>query len=342
MNTKTTIVGVDDGHYAIKTCIKGKCFYMPSRVVYGKKHLTSLMGEYIEDNCYEVDGTILTVAESMVLDGSVIDIRYINYPTSDINAALIHHALYRSGIYDQNIQIVTGLPYSDFFLNGKKNQDLITKKENNLLKRKVQNLNPNINLATIQDHKVLSEGIGGYFDLLYDNQGNQHQDIVDIINKQSIVITDIGGKTTEIIQIALGGNSIVTDRSATINLGMLNLINTIAGIIKNTIKIDNIILERIEEAISTGKYLAFGKEHDVSEIIAQEKAVFARKIQEEHKKILQDGSEIGLHAFIGGGSMHLKEELKKITTTDVRFVKEPQFANARGNWKAGQFVLNWK
>ena len=68
MNEELKFVGVDDGHYAIKVCAgQDNCYYMPSRVVYGNRHIAGLTGEYVEDNCYEVDGTVLTIAETMIL-----------------------------------------------------------------------------------------------------------------------------------------------------------------------------------------------------------------------------------------------------------------------------------
>ena len=332
-------IGVDDGHYAIKICDGIKCFYLPSRVVYGKKQIMGLTGDILEDNCYIVDGSTLTIAEDIIHSGDIIDTRFINYPTSDVNAALICHGLYRANVLGE-INIVTGLPYADFFEEGKKNNKLIKAKENNL-NRNIANLNKNVSLPIIKQHKVISEGIGGYFDLLFDMNGNQNENIVNIINNQSLAITDIGGKTTEIIQIAMGGQGIVTDRSATINIGILDLINSVSNKIKNLLKLDNIISERIEAAIESNIYKAFGKDHDVADIISEEKMIFARKINDEHRKVLKDASEIGLHAIIGGGSLHIKTELKKTIGGTALFVNEPQFSNARGNYKAAKYVLKW-
>lgn len=339
-------VGVDDGHYALKICFEHdgilKTLSMPSRAAYGKILLAdTATGTGNTDCMYICNDVPFTVLENvMSLRNEVIDLRTINYPVSDVNAVLIYHALVRAGFNsDDSLNIVTGLPFKEFYLNGSRNSDLITKKSNNLV-RHIQNLDPNVSLPHIHRHSVMAEGAGAYIDMILNIDGSENADMVEAIAESPMAIVDIGGKTTDIVTMDTGGGKMRMGESSTGFIGALDLNDAVSNELKRKLNLNTTITENIEKAIITGVYHARGVKNDVSDIILTEKMLFARKIQDEVRKTLKDASNIGMVAFVGGGSNLIKKELYEIYGSQSNFVEEPQFANARGFYKASKYMIS--
>lgn len=345
MNKEIKYVGLDDGHYALKICYEQnntlKTLVLPSRIAYGYHQLSSLNGDDSNDNCmYSTDDIKFTVLEKYnELNDEIIDLRNLNYPTSDINAILIYHALTKCGFNDQDtLKIVTGLPFKEFYLNGKKNVELINKKSQNL-NRIIECVDKKVTLPKIDLHNVLSEGAGAYIDIALDINGNQNTGIIDSLKDAPMSIVDIGGKTTDIITMDTGGKTIRVNESNTAFIGALNLNELIGLEICKKLSLRQYSTAEIENALKTGLYMAHGQKHDVTNIVLEQKQVFARKIVLEIKKILKDASHIGVVSFVGGGSLLIQKELKEIYGNQSYFVEDPQFANARGFYKAAKFII---
>ena len=338
-------VGVDDGHYGIKICAgEGKYVHIKSRATYGVHQSISINGtETSEDNIYNVDGVTFTVIDDViVMNNQIIDPRNLipEYPLSDLNCSLVFHALIKAGFNGgDHLAVVTGLPFMDYFRNGKKNLELIEAKRKNF-NRVVTNFDENITLPSIDYHNVLAEGMGGYFDLLLNFDGTQNEEIVKAALMAPIVIVDIGGKTTDIATV--GENRILSETCATINIGALDFNNTVSQNIMKSLGLTSTMPHKIENAIKTGKYVAYNKEHDVTEIIEDTKMIFARKIQELMYKTINKAQDLGLVTFIGGGTNLIQPQLEKLYQEQSYFVKNPEFSNARGFYKAQYFLKDWK
>ena len=331
MEKNIKYLGIDDGHYALKICYELnnelKTLSLPSRIAYGFHQLSSLDGIENNDNCmYTANDITYTVLEKYnELNDGVIDLRNLNYPTSDVNAILIYHALTRAGFNsDDHLRIVTGLPFKEFYLNGTKNIELINKKRKNL-DRSIICKDKKVSLPHIDFHNVLSEGAGAFIDIALDFNGNPNTGIIDSIKDAPMSIVDIGGKTTDIITMDTGGKKIRINESNTAFIGALNL-NELIGIeICKKLKLGQYSATEIETALKTGTYFAQGQKHDVTNIVIEQKKVFARKIVLEVRKVLKDASHIGIVAFVGGGSLLIQKELKE---DRERFIKKDKFLSS--------------
>jgi len=318
-------VGCDDGHFGIKVCTDDwRQIYVPSRVSLGSQ-LISLDGS--DDNCYESGGESYTVSNSI----ATIDTRFQDYPLSDVNRVLVSHALIKAGLGGQNVRLVTGLPVQDYYVGSARNTAFIDRKVKNLLDGSVTNRNPNVVCAKIVAHLVVSEGIAAFYDLLIDKEGNINSALADQVASGSIAVLDIGGKTTDSAVIVNGGKGIEANRSGTAYLGGLSLNTAVEPRLKAKLKVDSLSTRQIEDAVAKGVLRAFGSEHDVSEIILDEKKALAHQI-------ISDAADLEAVYFVGGGSLLLQAQLQDLFPHAV-FVEDPQFANARGMLKFAKFIL---
>ena len=65
----------------------------------------------------------------------------------------------------------------------------------------------------------------------------------------------------------------------------------------------------------------------------------ANKITNQVKHKIRNTSDVSLIAFIGGGSLTLKTQLKDLYSPElVRFVRDPIYANARGMLKLLKYL----
>lgn len=332
-------VGLDDGHYSIKVCAgRDKCYTIRSRAMYGIFESANLYtGETNDSSTYSVDETEFTIAGSSNAYGEkVIDLKSLKkpiYPLSDVNAVLSIHAMAEAGIHG-DVTVVTGLPFLEYFLsNRKRNEELIEAKKLNY-NRKIKNYG-GLALPNVVSHEVMPEGTGAYLDLLFDFDGNQVAEIAEASSIQPISIVDIGGKTTDIVTIAANGVDIIQQRSNTVNFGALDLNEKVSALIKTALKLESYPTpEAIEKAIMENTYAARGQLHDVSDVVKNATKMHARKLRDEVVKVLTHAEDIGRICFVGGGSHIFRDDLKELYGDQSYFVKDPEFSNARGFYKA--------
>lgn len=324
-------VGVDDGHYGIKATTDAfgelRSVYVPSRIATGT--MVDL-GTKAEDNCYhDADGNTYTVSAQLAF----ADTRLGTYALSTENHVLIHHALIQLGLAGRDVRIATGLPVSDFYLDGKTNDDFIQRKISALANANLRNANDNVPLARIVGHTVYSEAIAAFYDIAMDDAGNEVTAIMDQAENGPIAFVDIGGGTTDVAVILNGGSSIDTKRSGSARLGGLSLNAAVENGIKAAKGWKSLTPKQVDAAIETGTVRALGSEHDFSELVRYEKEQLAKKIIGELDKRVGDGADLEAVYFAGGGTKLLNEQLKDLYPHAV-FVANPQFANCNGLWKA--------
>jgi len=97
----------------------------------------------------------------------------------------------------------------------------------------------------------------------------------------------------------------------------------------------------IETAIQTRTYQLFGTAHDVSGIVDTEVLNFATEIIAAMYRLVGQGHDIGAVTFVGGGSILLKDAFSRVYSNRSIFPERPEFANARGMYKAAKFVFEW-
>lgn len=328
---KLNVVGVDDGHYAIKIVLEdGSTFSVPSRGKAGR-HIISWQGD--ESGLYKTEeGLDFTVNEH--LQGAD-DTRFKDFPRSPLNRVLVHHALRMAGFGGKDVSIATGLPVSYYYLaDGRRNDALISAKQDNLRKMVECGHQP---MANIMRNVVTTEAIAAYFDQLIDMDGSPAESY-DNLNKSVVGVVDIGGKTTDCAVIYPGGQQVDTDRSGSNDVGVLTLYGAVESILRTQFDLDNAPPRLIEAAIRTGTVKIAGEVEDVRSVVHAEKERLAEQVMAGVRAKIGSGKDLDSVLFVGGGTIVMQEQLEKYFPHS-RFVKQPEFANARGMFKIAKYVF---
>lgn len=323
-------LGVDDGHFGIKA-VNGKTLYIPSRIISGNYPYISLTSDENVSFVYEVDSKQYTVVERPSLNSGhrFLQTRTDDFPSSDMNLILVYHALVRAGV-DGDCSICTGLPFNQFYTKtGQKNKALIESKKQSFT-RVVTALNA-VNIPIINEHIVCSEGVAGYFDLKYNQDGSVNEEFMDLSSKGLVCLVDIGGRTTNIIVIDNG--AIDFSRSTTVDIGCLSLKDNFTSRLEAKLNTAGIPDKMVDEMMmQDGIYK--DKNIDASDILNPLKVELAVEIVNNVKHKIKNNADLALIAFIGGGSVLLMDQLKKLYDKSlVKFVKDPVNSNARGMQK---------
>jgi plasmid segregation protein ParM len=328
-------LGLDDGHFSIK-CVSEKQFMFPSKVVNGFYPFVSVTEDNNISSLYSIadNGNKYTVISQDVISSTMrfLDTRTDDFPYSDINLVLINHALLLSGI-EEDVTICTGLPFQQYYVNNKKNIELIQKKKNNLLRS--LNIENNVNMPKITAHKIVAEGVAGYFDLKYNIDGSLNEEIEEIKQDGLICIVDIGGRTTDIVTIH--NDAVDFNRSITLDIGGLYLQDKITEQVKAKFGYNALPSKTIDILTKTGEF----KNIDAKDIVLSSKKEMANEISNAVKSKIGNNADIGLIAFIGGGSLLLKDQLillYKEESIIAKFVKDPIYSNARGMFKMAKYL----
>jgi len=328
---KLSVVGVDDGHYAIKVVREdGSTYSVPSRGRSGR-HIISWQGD--EEGLYKTEeGLDFTVHEHLQNSD---DTRFKDYPRSPLNRVLVHHALRKAGFGGKDVSIATGLPVSYYYLaDGRRNDALITAKQENLRKGVVAGGQL---MANIVRNVVATEAIAAYFDQLIGMDGAP-SDCYEALNHSVTGVIDIGGKTTDCAVIYPGGSQVDVERSGSNDVGVLVLYSAVESRLRAKFDLDNLPPRLIEDAIKTGSIKISGRIEDVREMVHAEKEHLAEQIMAGVRAKIGSGKDLDSVLFVGGGTIVMQEQLKKYFPHN-RFVTQPEFANARGMFKIAKYVF---
>lgn len=201
-------------------------------------------------------------------------------------------------------------------------------------------------LARISGQNVISEAIAAFYDALIQPDGEFDAEIEALIARRPIAVMDMGGKTTDLVVVAEHGSSVYKDQSGTKDIGVLQLLDQVAESIKSEFRLnDNPPLPHVEEACRTKKYELFGEEVDVSHIVTAACESYLERVKNFFVSKLRDGSTVGAVIFVGGGTALIQSILGPAAFASIykgkRFIaKDPAYANARGMWKFGTYILD--
>jgi len=331
--SKLTYVGVDDGHYAVKVCLgNGAVYSFPSRAAQGKKVLDIDEGSNSSAFYQTEEGATFTVSEFLT---NYEDTRFADYPKSPLNRVLIHHALLRAGLGGKNVAITTGLPVSHYYLpGGQKNEALI--------KGKIINLNRGVTSASAKMAKIVksnvsTEAISAYFDMIMNMDGSQSEHY-EQLKEETVGVIDIGGKTTDCAVVHPGGQQVDADRSGSFDVGLLNLNDTVSGLLRARYELENVPPRMVEQAIRTGKVKIAGEQVTVADLVAVEKQRLVEKMISGVRTKIGNGKDLDSVIFVGGGSIVLREQLTPLFKHGL-FPEHPEFANARGMYKIAKYIF---
>lgn len=345
------VVGQDDGHDTIKTCTgwdpaakKFQYGYHKSRAVQGLEQVMSLGRHGTVGGAYETEGQRFTIADGQSLLRP-LDTRIGNYALSPLNRILVNHSLAACGLADTPIYLVTGLPVDIYYRDGAPNEEVIENKMRNLA-TSVQRIGAGPGLAQIVKQGVLSEATAAFYDALIQPDGSFDAEIEKLISRRPFGVVDMGGKTTDIVVISEEARSVYKERSGTDEIGVLGLLDKVGERLKAEFKLNsNPPTPHVEEACRTKRFELFGEEKDVSHIVEAECREHLSKVQNFFVSKVRDGSDLGAVLFVGGGTALIRSVLGMEAFASVYqgrrlIADEPEYANARGMWKYGMFVVS--
>jgi plasmid segregation protein ParM len=342
------VIGTDDGHDTVKSCLGWDTAtgfqygYHKSRAVAGLEQVVSL-GVNKASGAYTTEGQRFTIADGQGLLRS-LDTRMDGYPVSDLNRTLVTHALADSGLSETPVYLVTGLPVDQYYKAGAPNTELIEAKKASLSKP-VERIGAGPGLAQIVKQGVVAEAIAAFYDALIHPDGKFDSDIEKLISRRPVAVVDLGGKTLDIAVIAEKAQSVYNDRSGTANIGVLQLLDKVGERIKAEFQLNtNPPIAFVEEACRTKVYELFGEDKDVSHIVEPACSEYLAQVKNFFVSKAGDGADLGAVIFVGGGTALVRSVLGVDAFADVykgrRLIPDrPEFANARGMWKFGMFLV---
>jgi len=205
---------------------------------------------------------------------------------------------------------------------------------------------PRPTLPKIAKQGVLGEAIAAFYDALINPDRTFDQEIEELISRRPIGVLDLGGKTADVVVISEYARSVYPHRSGTANIGVLNLIDTAVERSKAEFQLNaNPPVAYIEEACRTKRYELFGEYKDVSEIVESACREYLAQVQNFLVSKIRDGSDLGVILLVGGGVALIRSGLGDGAFASLykgrRIIAiDPEYANARGMWKYGMFVVS--
>lgn len=324
----TPLVAIDDGYAQTKVYgeapdgngVVRKVFRTSVRS--GRYGLRAIGGEGSIDSYRTEEGDDFTVSEEIEAENTQFD----GFHVSTMNRTLVHHGLISSGYGGKDVNLITGLPVSDYFTSTGINKDRIDEKRRNLLKG-VERVSSGAPVAVIRTIDVGCQAVAAWFDHTFDDELN-----VRAQTKGRVAIVDIGGRTTD-IAVVVNGQSVDDALSGTHNVGVLDVYKALQASLQAKFGIKDIFpLADLDVAVRTGHINLWGKPEDVSELVTAARQNVESLIQREiDRKIGGAMATLSAVVFVGGGSA-----LYKTIATRFRngvMPEDPEVANARGLFK---------
>lgn len=328
------LVAVDDGYaqtklYTILPDGREIKQVRRSSIRTGKQGIGSINGDGFV-GLYEVDGVGYTVSD--LIEGE--DTKFDGFHRSVLDLVLVNHALVEGDLGDARIDLWTGLPVSDYFRGGLKDETNIRLKRENLI-RTVKAGSPDVVIPTINSVSVGCQAVSAWIDFAMTDDLELRADI-----DGAIAIVDIGGRTTDIATVLDGGQSVDHRRSGTDNIGMLDVYAGLShGISKKFDVRGTLPLSDLAGAIrNPAKTIKlWGKERDISELVDEVKEEFSGKLKRAIEVVIGNGASIDKVVFVGGGSAAFTD-LRDSFPHNGEIVPDPEFANARGLHKYARYM----
>jgi plasmid segregation protein ParM len=312
------LAGVDDGYAETKVVSRGDKVRIASLARAGLFGLSSMGSDDKVGGSYETGGRKFTVSDK--IEGE--ETRYDDYPISELNRVIVHHALRLAGMGGKKVKLATGLQVSSYFKGDTRNEEFIAQKQASLL-QEVKALD-GAACAEIVEHIVLPEAVASWFDYAYDDKGTQ------IEMEGPCGVIDVGGRTTDCVTV-LEGHQIDHARSGTGEAGVMDIYASIGSKLRAQFG-DGIISRKVfDQAIRTGTVKRFGKPQNVKTLVQAAIDEITEMVLTEAKRHFGNGAHLDVILFVGGGS----SIMTKLTGyfPNAKVMPEPEFANARGMYK---------
>lgn len=327
--TKILLAAIDDGYAQTKLYgenEKGEIvkFRMRSSVRPGRYGLGSISGTGAV-GLYETEDGPFTVSEDVEAENTQFD----GFHLSTMNRVLVQHALVGAGYGGKDVNVIAGLPVSDFFIHGFKDDEKIKAKSENLMKG-VTLTSGEGKVAAIKDVQIGCQAVAAWVDYALDDDLKERAEI-----DGAVAIVDIGGRTTDVATV-INGQSVDHARSGTGNIGVLDVYKAVEAAIGAKFKIrDRFPLNAIDNAVRTGKISLWGKDNDVKDLVQEVITEHEGKIAREVERRIGSGASLNAVVFVGGGSALFSKIATKFPNGVM--LDDPEFANARGLFKYSRY-----
>ena len=270
-----------------------------------------------------------------------------DYPTSDRNRVLVHHAIDRLAAGASDFIIGTTLPHSDWHgPDGRRNDALISAKKRSIRKAVYafdrDEMRPLPPAYRIAEHSVYSEGTAAFFDAVLDFAPEGGVRVNEAFagrfaDVNAFLVVDIGGKTTDLVYGSWDGNlmeppMINVAMSQSLEVGALGAADDLEDEIRKQYKSRGVV-DR-ETALFTREVPLFGKKRDVGALADAACRKLFNRVLEAVRRHAGDGSHLAYAMFVGGGAELLVEHIRTMFDPDLVYIPErPRFANVRGMLK---------
>jgi len=330
MGESMKIVAVDNGYADQKICFwdesnQIKEMVLPSRAQMGR---IALALDEDESGVYEIEGDAWTVSHNCPNPETITSNKY---SVSELNQALVNHSLIAAGFGGKEVTLLTGLPFDQYFVDGKKNDSLFESIKESM-KREIVAAGNN-QCAIISEHKIYPESTAAWVDFAVSNTGELLKQ-----NENGIAIVDIGGNTTDVTKVgnAGGKSQILIDESGTRQIGVLKVREKAEDLLKKEFKVERISPNQMDVALRTNTIRLSGQDHDVKELMNQAKRQVTKQIINFVHEKISDASDLDYVIYVGGGAAVLEDLIKEYPNSEVP--ENAQFANARGMLKFATFM----
>ena len=292
----------------------------------GKYGLRKLGGEGSIDSYKVEEGTEFTVSDDVEAENTQFD----GFHLSSMNRVLNHHGLAKAGYGGREVDLITGLPVNDFFTQDGINDERISLKKANLLKR-VERVSSKEPMANVHSVDVGCQAVAAWWDYTFGDDLKPRRDI-----KGRVAIVDIGGRTTDIAVIT-NGASVDSALSGTRNAGVLDVYKALNESVRKRWGIkDEFPLAYLDEAVRKGRLEVYGESEDVADLVAAAIAQVEEDIAREiDRRIGNSLATLKAVVFTGGGGALFQNIAKRFKNGHM--IEDPEFANARGLYKFAKF-----
>lgn len=331
MSDSKLLVAIDDGYAQTKLFGDGPDgkpvkFVMRSSCRPGRYGLGAISGTGAVGSYETVEGDQFTVSEDIEAE----DTKFDGFHTSTMNRVLVNHALVGAGYGGKDVNLITGLPVADFFVDDEKDVEKIATKQENLRKgvKLTSSSNPMPNIVNV---RVGCQAVAAWVDYVLDDDMRERHD-----TSGAIAIVDVGGRTTD-IAVVIGGQAVDHSRSGTENIGVLDVYGALAKAVRTKFKTrDKFPLAQMDEAVRSGAVKLWGQQHDVTDLVKSVISEHEGKIVREVERRLGSGSTLAAIVFVGGGSALFKSIAQRFPNGVM--ADDPEFANARGLYKYARYT----
>lgn len=297
------MIGIDLGNATVKTHTK---FIIPNLITQKNTVITN-----------EDDEIITIGAEEYVVGRGKYDTEF-NKLEKERLMLMLYYTIIKNTNDIGNI-VCIGLPINQY-----KNQKDTLK--NYILNNRMCNieLNGKERKVIIEDVMVFSEGLSIFYSL--------NNSIISTIGNKNVVLIDVGGRTTDVCELAIVNGKRKASKYMTISLGVLNIYSNLISAI-NEKYCTELKLEQADLIWNEGFYYN-GIKQDLNFV----KPILKNIIDELFKEInINFDLKTTVPLLAGGGGIILEPYFKKRYPHTI-LVNEPIFGNAIGYYKAGEML----